>query len=117
MASRPSWSLAADLIGKVAQLEERGVGFRSLQESIDTTSSGGRLVFHVFGALAEFERDLIRERTRAGLEAARARGPRGGRPTADKVQVARRMYESREYTVAAIAATLHVSRASIYRHL
>ena len=58
----------ADLIASVAQLEERGVGFGSLQESIDTTSSGGRLVFHLFGALAEFERDLIRERTRAGLK-------------------------------------------------
>ena len=109
----------ADLIGSVAQLEERGVGFRSLQESIDTTSSGGRLVFHIFGALAEFERDLIRERTRAGLQAARARGRRGGRPvmTADKIELARRMYESREYTVAAIAAALGVSRASVYRHL
>ena len=110
----------ADLIGSVAQLEERGVGFRSLQESIDTTSSGGRLVFHVFAALAEFERDLIREPTRAGLEAARARGRRGGRPsvmTAEKVELARRMYESREHTVAAIAEVLGVSRASIYCHL
>ena len=108
------------LIETVAQLDERGVGFKSLQESMDTTTPGGRLVFHVFGALAEFERDLIRERTRAGLKAARARGRRGGRPSvmsAEKVEVARRMYESREYTVAAIAATLGVSRASIYRHL
>ena len=61
-------------------LQERKVGFRSLQESIDTTTSGGKLVFHVFAALAEFERDIIRERTRAGLDAARARGRRGGRP-------------------------------------
>ena len=61
-------------------LEDRGVGFRSLQESIDTTTSGGRLIFHIFGALAEFERNLIRERTMAGLRAARARGRVGGRP-------------------------------------
>jgi DNA invertase Pin-like site-specific DNA recombinase len=68
------------LIETVGQLQERKIGFRSLRESIDTTTSGGKLVFHVFAALAEFERDLIRERTRAGLEAARARGKRGGRP-------------------------------------
>lgn len=108
------------LVDTVCGLAERGVGFRSLQESIDTTTPGGRLVFHVFAALAEFERDLIRERTRAGLAAARARGRRGGRPsvmTADKRAVAREMYASGEHTVAAIAAVLGVSRASIYRHL
>lgn len=95
------------------------MGFRSLQESIDTTTPGGRLVFHV-AALAEFERDLIRERTHAALAAARARGRRGGRPsvmTADKVAVARQIYASEEHTVAAIAAVLGVSRASVYRHL
>ena len=77
-------------------------------------------MFHVFAALAEFERDLIRERTSAGLAAARARGRYGGRPsvlTAHKLQVAREMYASGQYTVAAIARTLGVSRASIYRHL
>ena len=98
----------------------RGVGFRSLQEAIDTTTPGGKLVFHVFAALAEFERDLIRERTTAGLVAARARGRHGGRPsvmTAHKAQVAQEMYASGQYTVAAIAKTLGVSRASIYRHL
>src|SRR3954470_11503583 len=68
------------LIETVGQLQERGVGFRSLQEQIDTTTSGGKLVFHVFGALAEFERDLIRERTHAGLAAARKRGRLFGRP-------------------------------------
>jgi DNA invertase Pin-like site-specific DNA recombinase len=108
------------LVDTISGLAERGVGFRSLQESIDTTTPGGRLVFHVFAALAEFERDLIRERTHAGLAAARARGRRGGRPsvmTAEKVAVARQMYASGEHTVAAIAAVLGVSRASIYRHL
>lgn len=68
------------LLETVSMLEERGIGFRSLQESIDTTTSGGRLIFHIFGALAEFERNLIRERTMAGLRAARARGRVGGRP-------------------------------------
>jgi DNA invertase Pin-like site-specific DNA recombinase len=97
-----------------------GIGFRSLQEAIDTTTPGGKLVFHVFAALAEFERDLIRERTSAGLAAARARGRHGGRPsvlTGHKLQVAHEMYASGQYTVAAIAKTLGVSRASIYRHL
>src|SRR5919206_4316257 len=68
------------LIDVVAALAERGIGFKSLTEQIDTTTPGGKLIFHVFGALAEFERDLIRERTQAGLAAARARGRNGGRP-------------------------------------
>jgi DNA invertase Pin-like site-specific DNA recombinase len=108
------------LVDTVTRLAERGVGFRSLQEAIDTTTPGGKLVFHVFAALAEFERDLIRERTSAGLAAARARGRQGGRPsvlTAHKLQVAQVMHGSGQYTVAAIAKTLGVSRASIYRHL
>jgi DNA invertase Pin-like site-specific DNA recombinase len=109
------------LVDTVTGLAERGIGFRSLQESIDTTTTpGGKLVFHVFAALAEFERDLIRERTAAGLAAARARGRRGGRPsvmTAHKLQAAQQMYRSGQYTVAAIAKTLGVSRASIYRNL
>jgi DNA invertase Pin-like site-specific DNA recombinase len=91
-----------------------------VQEAIDTTTPGGKLVFHVFAALAEFERDLIRERTAAGLAAARARGRRGGRPSVlsgHRLQVAREMYASGQYTVSAIAKTLGVSRASIYRHL
>ena len=109
-----------DLIETVTALGERGVGFRSLTESIDTTTPGGRLVFHVFAALAEFERDLIRERTQAGLSAARARGRRGGRPPAmsgEQVTVARAMYDSHEHTTAKIAEVLGVSRATLYRHL
>lgn len=108
------------LITTVTELGERGVGFRSLTESIDTTSAGGKLLFHVLGALAEFERQLIVERTQAGLAAARARGRRGGRPpvmTPEKTRIAREMYDSREYTVDAIASTLGVSRQTIYRHL
>jgi DNA invertase Pin-like site-specific DNA recombinase len=80
------------LIETVGALEARGVGFRSLTEVIDTTPSGGRLIFHVFGALGQFERDLIRERTKAGLNAAAARGRKGGRKpvvTAEKLQRAR----------------------------
>jgi DNA invertase Pin-like site-specific DNA recombinase len=108
------------LVDTVTGLAERGIGFRSLQEAIDTTTPGGKLVFHVFAALAEFERDLIRERTGAGLAAARSRGRRGGRPsvlTGHKLEVAREMYGSGQYTVAAIAKTLGISRASVYRHL
>jgi DNA invertase Pin-like site-specific DNA recombinase len=100
------------VIDTVAMLAERGIGFVSLQASIDTTTPGGRLVFHVFAALAEFERDLIRERTNAGLAAARARGREGGRPsvmTPDKLTIAREMYASGEHTVAAIAAVVGVS--------
>ena len=108
------------LIDLVANLDERGVGFRSLQENIDTTTPGGRLVFHVFAALAEFERDLVRERTMAGLQAARARGRNGGRPikmTPAKVERARNMYAAQSMTVDEIARALGVSRASVYRQL
>jgi len=108
------------LVETVTRLQERGVGFRSLQENIDTTTATGRLVFHIFASLAEFERDLIRERTQAGLAAARARGRLGGRKpvlTADKAAAARRMYESKDMTVAQIARALGVSRATLYRYL
>jgi DNA invertase Pin-like site-specific DNA recombinase len=108
------------LLEVVGDLERRGIGFKSLRESVDTTTPGGRLVFHLFGAPAEFERDLVRERTAAGLAAARARGRKGGRPpvlTPQKLAVARQLYDSRQHTVAAIAQTLGVSRASLYRHL
>ncbi len=107
------------LIDTVTELDGRGVGFRSLQESIDTTTSGGRLVFHLFGALAEFERDLIRDRTLAGLEAARQRGRRGGRPpamTPAKLRQAERMYADKR-PVSEIADVLGVGRATIYRAL
>ena len=108
------------LIDTVTTLDTRGIGFRSLSENIDTTTAGGRLVFHIFGALAEFERELIRERTNAGLTAARARGRVGGRPsvmTPEKVKAAQTMHNTRDSTIAAIASVLGVSRAPIYRHL
>jgi len=108
------------LIEVVTGLDERGVGFRSLRENIDTTTAGGRLVFHLFGALAQFEREIIRDRTVAGLTAARARGRVGGRPSklsVEQVRQARRMYDARELTVEQIGAVLGVSRTSIYRAL
>jgi len=108
------------LIDTVTALDERGVGFRSLRESIDTTTAGGRLVFHLFGALAQFEREIIRDRTVAGLAAARARGRRGGRPSklsADQRRTARKLYDEREHTVEQIGRILGVSRTAIYRAL
>ena len=109
------------LIETVALLAERGIGFKSLTEQIDTTTPGGKLVFHVFGALAEFERDLIRERTHAGLAAARARGRKGGRPKAladpKQLALARALYDGGQADVATICRTLGVSRATFYRAL
>jgi DNA invertase Pin-like site-specific DNA recombinase len=109
-----------NLIELVEDVADKGVGFRSLSESIDTTTANGRLFFSIMGALAEFERDLIQERTKAGLLAARARGRVGGRPSvmnAKKIDKARKLYDSRQHTVADIAEMLNVSVATIYRHL
>jgi len=108
------------LIDVVHDLEQRGVALVSLTEQIDTSTPGGRLVFHVFASLAQFEKELIRERTMAGLAAARARGRVGGRPTVwtqDKLRTARSMRDSGDYDVTAIAKVLGVSRASVYRAL
>lgn len=110
----------ADLVATVQDLAAREIGFASLEENLDTTSSGGRLVFHIFGALAEFERELIRERTRAGLAAARARGRKGGRPPAlDPAQIAtaRALHRDRAIPIREICRTLAVSRATLYRYL
>ena len=109
-----------DLVGRVDELRERGVGFRSLTEGVDTTSSTGKLVFHVFGALAEFERDLIRERTMAGLASARARGRKGGRPRAmdeEKIHVATRLMKDSEVSVAEVCRAVGVSSATLYRYV
>jgi DNA invertase Pin-like site-specific DNA recombinase len=106
-----------DLIAIVNGLAQGEVGFRSLTEAIDTTTPGGKLIFHVFGAMAQFERDLLSERTLAGLEAARARGRVGGRPRAldpDQAALAREMRTAGK-PVAVIARTLKVSRQTIYR--
>jgi DNA invertase Pin-like site-specific DNA recombinase len=107
------------LVELVGELEQRGVGQRSLTEQIDATTPNGKLIFHLFAALAEFERDLIRERTQAGLAAARARGRVGGQPsvwTPEKLRTARSMYAAGEH-VGSTARVLGVSRASIYRGL
>ena len=106
------------LIDVFSDLESKGVAIRSLTESLDTSTPGGRLIFHVFGALAEFERDLIRERTNAGLVAARARGRTGGRPsvwTAEKLQTAQDLL-AQGTDIATVSRILGVSRASIYRN-
>jgi len=108
------------LIEIISDLEERGVGFVSLQENFNTTSSSGRLFFHIFGALANFERDLIRERTMAGLEAARARGRRGGRPrklSSNQIRTLKAMYTSRDHSLSEIARTFNVSRPTIYKYI
>jgi DNA invertase Pin-like site-specific DNA recombinase len=108
------------LIETVGLLQSRGMGFRSLQENIDTTTSGGKLFFHVFGALAEFERDIIRERTKAGLLSARQRGRLGGRPSVvdeKKIRQAKAMLADSKNTAADICVTLGISRATLYRHL
>jgi DNA invertase Pin-like site-specific DNA recombinase len=109
------------LISLVTNLANRNVAFRSLTETIDTTTPSGKLVFHIFGALAEFERNLIRERTRAGLAAARARGRFGGRPrladSEGKVQLASKLFADKTNTIADICTTLHISRATLYRYV
>ena len=116
---RPARSLS-QLIDTVDLLEKRGVGFRSLTESIDTTSAGGRLVFHMFGTMAEFERSIIRERTKAGLDAARARGRTGGRPpslSAKDVAAAKAMLSNPEITVTEVERRLKGAPSTLYRHL
>jgi len=108
------------LIETVELLESRSIGLRSLTEAIDTTTAGGKLVFHVFGALAEFERSIIRERTKAGLDAARARGKKGGRPpalVAKDLAAAKAMLSDPEITMEEVAKRLKVAPSTLYRHM
>ena len=108
------------LIEFVGNLEEKNISFKSLQESIDTTTSGGRLIFHIFGALAEFERNLIRERTYAGLTAARARGRTGGRPKAldtQKRKLAIKLYTEKVHTVNQVCKIMGISKMTLYRYI
>jgi DNA invertase Pin-like site-specific DNA recombinase len=111
----------SNLIELVNRLAGQGIAFRSLTERIDTSSATGKLVFHIFGALAEFERNLIKERTLAGLLAARARGRKGGRPRLNpisgKVVLARKLYADKSNSIADICKTLHISRATLYRYI
>lgn len=108
------------LIETIEELETREIGFRSLTESIDTTTSSGKLVFHIFGALAEFERSIIRERTMAGLASARARGRFGGRPkrlSEEDLAVAKAMLSDPKITVEQVAERLGVAASTLYRYL
>jgi DNA invertase Pin-like site-specific DNA recombinase len=111
------------LIETITKLNNRSIGFKSITENIDTMTSGGKLIFHIFGALAEFERDIIRERTNAGLQAARARGRLGGRPkaktldTPKKVALAQSLYDDKNNTIDEICKALNISRATLYRHI
>ena len=107
------------LIETVAKLREQGIAFKSITENIDTAT--GQLVFHIFGALAEFERNLIKERTVAGLEAAPARGRLGGRPklkgTSSRVTMAKKLYDDKSNEIKDICKTLNISRATLYRYI
>src|ERR1700730_4430805 len=109
------------LIELLKGLKERSIEFVSLTEKIDTSTPGGKLIFHLMGALAEFERDLIRERTNAGLAAARARGRRGGRPrkirTNGKIVLARQMFADKSHSIPDMCATLGISSATLYRYV
>jgi DNA invertase Pin-like site-specific DNA recombinase len=109
-----------DLIGMMETLSVRGIELHSLSESIATNSSSGQLIFHLFGALAEFERHLIRERTQAGLSAARARGRKGGRPKAlepAKRRLALKLYEERQHTIAEICRLMGISKPTLYSYI
>ncbi|GAW85762.1 conserved hypothetical protein [Bathymodiolus platifrons methanotrophic gill symbiont] len=109
-----------DLIDWVTTLENEGVGFKSLQESIDTTTSNGKLVFHLFAALAEFERNLISERTRAGLDAARARGKKGGRPKSldeEKRKLLIELYEQKKTPINTLCEMMGISKPTLYAYV
>ena len=107
------------LITIVNDLHERGIGFESIEEKLDTTTAGGKLFFHIFGALAEFERELIRERTNAGLKAARARGRNGGRPPAlseEDLPMVKKLLNNREIPIKDICTKFEISRATLYKY-
>ena len=107
------------LIDLVNDFNNRGIIFKSLTESIETSTSNGRLVFNIFASLAEFERNLIRERTMAGLSAARARGRKGGRPVANqsKIDAALQLYQKRELTIDQICKAIGISRGTLYKYI
>jgi DNA invertase Pin-like site-specific DNA recombinase len=114
-------SLFLPLIETVTALQQQNIAFKSITENIDTSTATGQLVFHIFGALAEFERNLIKERTMAGLQAARERGRTGGRPKpkgyASKVVMAKKLFADKANSIKDICQTLHISRATLYRYL
>jgi DNA invertase Pin-like site-specific DNA recombinase len=112
-----------DLVSLISKFQDLGVGFKSLQDNIDTTTPTGKLTFHLFAALAEFERDIISTRTKAGLEAARARGRKGGRPAGlskkaqDKARLAESLYKEKERSISEICDHLSISKPTLYRYL
>lgn len=110
----------AHLIQTIKELNDKGIGFKSLQENIDTTTSSGQLIFHIFGALAQFERELIRERTNAGLKAARIRGCMGGRPVQLNKQEIRKLkkhYDKGDLSVMEICKLFNITKPTLYRYL
>lgn len=110
----------AHLIQTVKELSDKNIGFKSLQENIDTTTSSGQLIFHIFASLAEFERELIRERTRAGLKAARVRGRLGGRPptlTPHEIKKLNHHYDKGELSIKEICKLFNITKPTLYRHL
>ena len=109
-----------DLIEMVNLLESKTIGLRSLHESIDTSSTSGKLIFHIFASLAEFERNLTRDRTQAGLQAARARGRKGGRPKSlnnDKQALAVKLYKEKEHTVEEVCELMGISKPTLYKYI
>lgn len=112
-----------DLVNLISKFQEQGIGFKSLQDNIDTTTPTGKLTFHLFAALAEFERDIISERTKAGLDAARARGRKGGRPKGlskraqDKARLAESLYTEKRRSISEICDHLSISKPTLYRYL
>jgi DNA invertase Pin-like site-specific DNA recombinase len=108
------------LIETITKLHSQGIGFKSTTEQIDTTTSGGKLIFHVFGALAEFERDIIRERTQAGLTAARARGRQGGRRktlTPKQIALVKKLYADQTTPIGDICKSFQISRKTLWRYV
>ena len=108
------------LVDIVNHLKERGYGFQSLHDGIDTTTSDGKLIFRTFAALAKFRRDINKELTQAGLQAARARGRKGGRPKkldATKTTLLYKLYDEKQHTIAEICGRLGISRPTLYAYL
>ena len=112
-----------DLVNLISSFQEKGVGFKSLQDNIDTTTPAGKLTFYLFAALAEFKRDIISSRTKVGLESARARGRNGGRPKGlskkaqDKARLAESLYQEKERSISEICDHLEISKSTLYRYL
>lgn len=112
-----------DLVNLVSVIQDKGAGLKSLNDFIDTTTPQGKLTFHIFAALAEFEREIISDRTKAGLESARARGRKGGRPKGlskeaqNKAIVAETLYNQKQMSVAQICRHLNISKATFYKYI